>query len=217
MLEYLRGKTGHLIGLTSAALSTVKSTHFTHSGDSSRESTRTCWEACEEALKALELIQLLVEQVAPNRERMVARAADDFSTVTDLADLLVRQAGASFRDAHHIIGAVVRQALEQGLPARAIPPAMIAAAAEQQLGRPVALAADAIAACLDPVRNVAARLSPGGPAPQSVRAHLREQHAVLDARQASIDAARQRAADARETLQRRAHALVHQENGMAAA
>lgn len=76
VLEYLRGKTGHLIGLTSAALSTVKSTHFTHSGDSSRESTRTCWEACEEALKALELVQLLVEQVAPNRERMVARLLD---------------------------------------------------------------------------------------------------------------------------------------------
>lgn len=217
VLEYLRGKTGHLIGLTSAALSTVKSTHFTHSGDSSRESTRTCWEACEEALKALELVQLLVEQVAPNRERMVARAADDFSTVTDLADLLVRQADASFRDAHHIIGAVVRQALEQGLPARAIPPAMIAAAAEEQLGRPVALAADDIAACLDPVRNVAARLSLGGPAPQSVRTHLREQHAILDARQATIDAARQRAADARETLQGRVNALVHQENGMATA
>lgn len=217
VLEYLRGKTGHLIGLTSAALSTVKSTHFTHSGDSSRESTRTCWEGCEEALKALELVQLLVEQVAPNRERMVARAADDFSTVTDLADLLVRKADASFRDAHHIIGAVVRQALEQGLPARAIAPAMIAAAAQEQLGRPVALAADDIAACLDPERNVAARLSLGGPAPQSVRTHLREQHAILDARQAAIDAARQRAADARETLQGRVNALVHQENGMATA
>lgn len=162
-------------------------------------------------------MQLLVEQVAPNRERMVARAADDFSTVTDLADLLVRKADASFRDAHHIIGAVVRQALEQGLPARAIAPAMIATAAQEQLGRPVALAADDIAACLDPERNVAARLSLGGPAPQSVRTHLREQHAILDARQATIDAARQRAADARETLQGRVNALVHQENGMATA
>ena len=136
---------------TSAALSTVKSTHFTHSGDSSRESTRTCWESCEEALKALELMQLLVEQVAPNRDRMAARAADDFSTVTDLADLLVRRADASFRDAHHIIGAVVRQALEAGLPARAITPAMITSAAAEQLGRPVTLDEADIAACLDPV------------------------------------------------------------------
>ncbi|CAB3702043.1 Argininosuccinate lyase [Achromobacter deleyi] len=215
VLEYLRGKTGHLIGLTSAALSTVKSTHFTHSGDSSRESTRTCWESCEEALKALELMQLLVEQVAPNRDRMAARAADDFSTVTDLADLLVRRADASFRDAHHIIGAVVRQALEAGLPARAITPAMITSAAAEQLGRPVTLDEADIAACLDPVRNVAARQSLGGPAPQSVRAHLVEQRARLALQQAAIDAAQRRAADARGALQRQAAALAAAETAAA--
>lgn len=215
VLEYLRGKTGHLIGLTSAALSTVKSTHFTHSGDSSRESTRTCWESCEEALKALELMQLLVEQVAPNRDRMAARAADDFSTVTDLADLLVRRADASFRDAHHIIGAVVRQALEAGLPARAITPAMITSAAAEQLGRPVTLDEADIAACLDPVRNVAARQSLGGPAPQSVRAHLAEQRARLALQQAAIDTAQRRAADARGALQRQAAALAAAETAAA--
>ena len=217
VLEYLRGKTGHLIGLTSAALSTVKSTHFTHSGDSSRESTRTCWEACEEALKALELMQLLVEQVTPNRERMASRAADDFSTVTDLADLLVRRANASFRDAHHIIGAVVRQALEQGLPARAIPAAMITSAAAEQLGRPVTLDEADIAACLDPVRNVAARQSLGGPAPQLVRVHIGEQHARLALQQAAIDTAQQRAADARDALQRQAAELAGSQAGVAAA
>lgn len=215
VLEYLRGKTGHLIGLTSAALSTVKSTHFTHSGDSSRESTRTCWESCEEALKALELMQLLVEQVAPNRDRMAARAADDFSTVTDLADLLVRRADASFRDAHHIIGAVVRQALEAGLPARAITPAMITSAAAEQLGRPVTLDEADIAACLDPVRNVAARQSLGGPAPQSVRARLAEQRARLALQQAAIDTAQQRAADAQGVLQRQAAALAAAETAAA--
>ncbi|MNL31501.1 Argininosuccinate lyase 1 [compost metagenome] len=162
-------------------------------------------------------MRLLVEQVEPNRARMAARAADDFSTVTDLADLLVRKADASFRDAHHIIGAVVRQALEQNLPAHAITPAMISTAAQEQLGRPVALAADDIAACLDPVRNVAARVSLGGPAPQSVRLHLREQQTILDAHQAVIDAARQRAADASEMLRRRVNALVKQESGVAAA
>ncbi|KAG0756694.1 hypothetical protein G6F22_020212 [Rhizopus arrhizus] len=55
---------------------------------------------------------------------MASRAAEDFSTVTDLADLLVRKADASFRDAHHIIGAVVRQALEAGIPAKDITPQM---------------------------------------------------------------------------------------------
>ncbi|MCD0503869.1 argininosuccinate lyase [Bordetella petrii] len=216
VLEYLRGKTGHVIGLTSAAFSTVKSTHFTHSGDSSRESTRTCWEACEEALKALDLMKLLIEEVEPNQVRMAARAADDFSTVTDLADLLVRRADISFRDAHHIIGAVVRQALDAGMPARSITPDMIQAAAVRQLGRQVALDADGIAACLDPVRNVAARQSQGGPAPQLVLRRIDEQGLLLGRKKETIDAVVQRVDDAREALQSRIQALVSSHAGMSA-
>ena len=208
VLEYLRGKTGHLIGLTSAAFSTVKSTHFTHSGDSSRESTRTCWEACEEAIKALELMILLVENVEPNRGRMAARAADDFSTVTDLADLLVTKANITFRDAHHIIGAVVRQALESGVSAKGIPAAMIETAATQQLGRAISLRAEDIAACLDPERNVAARRSLGGPAPDGVRAHIADQRLMLTERRQLIETTGQRVRDAQASLHQRIRGLA---------
>ena len=217
VLEYLRGKTGHLIGLTSAAFSTVKSTHFTHSGDSSRESTRTCWESCEEALKALELMKLLVQEVEPNRSRMTSRAAEDFSAVTDLADLLVRKADASFRDAHHIIGAVVRDALDLGLPANRITAEMINSAATQQLGRPVALQEDDIGECLDPVSNVAARQSYGGPAPLRVLEHLHEQRLSIGKKREVIDATVRRVSEARALLQRRMRALVASEEAGVAA
>ncbi|MGO4306898.1 argininosuccinate lyase [Cupriavidus sp. RAF12] len=208
VLEYLRGKTAHLIGLTSAALTTVKSTHFTHSGDSSRESTRTCWESCEEALKCLELMTLLVRDVQPDRERMASRAAGDFSTVTDLADLLVRKADLSFRDAHHIIGAVVRRALDEGLPAAAITPEMIDAAAEQQIGRPVALSREDVAKCLDPICNVEARQSYGAPAPQAVMARLEEQKIALEDRADAVEATDRRIREASALLERRTQALV---------
>lgn len=216
VLEYLRGKTGHLIGLASAALATVKSTHFTHSGDSSRESTRTCWEACDEALKSLALMKLLVEQVEPAPARMAARAAEDFSTVTDLADLLVRDGGVSFRDAHHIIGAVVREAIDAGKPAREITPAMIDAAALQEVGRAVPLAREAIDACLDPARNVAARRSLGGPAPSLVRARIGEQREALRKRRGVIEAAGHRTREAQALLQRRIGALISTETGLPA-
>lgn len=208
VLEYLRGKTGHLIGLTAAAFSTVKSTHFTHSGDSSRESTRTCWESCEEALKALELMRLLVEQVEPDRDRMLSHAAEDFSAVTDLADLLVRKGGISFRDAHHVIGAVVRNALDRGIPAHGISVEMINATASEQLGRPISLQPADVGQCLDPAANVAARQSYGGPAPAQVLRHVEEQRLALDAKARRFDASAARVGEARAALQRRAHALV---------
>lgn len=215
VLEYLRGKTGHLIGLTSAAFSTVKSTHFTHSGDSSRESTRTCWESCEEALKALELMRLLVEQVEPDRQRMLSRAAQDFSAVTDLADLLVRKGDISFRDAHHVIGAVVRHALDLGIPAHEISAETINTMASEQLGRPVRLQQADVSQCLDPASNVAARQSYGGPAPQQVLRHVEAQRLALAEKARRFDATAQRVSEARQALQRRIQALVSPATGSA--
>ncbi len=208
VLEYLRGKTAHLIGLTSAALTTVKSSHFTHSGDSSRESTRTCWESCEEALKCLELMALLVRDVQPERERMASRAANDFSAVTDLADLLVRKADLSFRDAHHIIGAVVRRALDEGLPAIAITTAMIDDATQQQVGRRAALAAEDVAKCLDPICNVNGRQSYGAPAPQCVRERIDAQRSALNVRAEALDATDKRIHDAAMLLEQRSRAIA---------
>ena len=43
-------------------------------------------------------------------ERMRAAAEQGFSTATDLADWLVREAGVPFREAHHITGAAVKAA-----------------------------------------------------------------------------------------------------------
>lgn len=208
VLEYLRGKTAHVIGLTSAALTTVKSTHFTHSGDSSRESTRGCWESCEETLKALELLRLLVDQVVPDRSRMSQRASEDFSTVTDLADLLVREADVSFRDAHHIIGAVVRTALDGGLKAIGITPEMIDDAATQELGRSVVLDADAVRECLDPVRNVDNRLSYGGPAPGRVSEQLKRQRTELATKSSKVEITIKRVETARIELQKQIHTLA---------
>ncbi|MDQ2138714.1 argininosuccinate lyase [Alcaligenaceae bacterium B3P038] len=208
VLEYLRGKTAHVIGLTSAGFTTVKSTHFTHSGDSSRESTRGCWESCEETLKALELMRLLVDQVAPNRSRMSQRASEDFSTVTDLADLLVREADVSFRDAHHIIGAVVRTALDRDITAIGITPEMIDDSAIQEIGKSVILDANAVRQCLDPERNVSNRRSFGGPSPGSVSEQLKRQRTGLETRALNVGNTIKRVEMARIELQNQILALA---------
>jgi argininosuccinate lyase len=48
-------------------------------------------------------------------ERMRAAAEAGFSTATDLADWLVREAGVPFREAHHITGRAVKRAEDRGV------------------------------------------------------------------------------------------------------
>jgi argininosuccinate lyase len=74
-------------------------------------------EALFDAVDNLELCLEAAERMLPglsfNRERLVEAAADEFPAATDVADLLVRK-GMPFREAHGVVGGLVRDALEQG-------------------------------------------------------------------------------------------------------
>src|SRR5215210_3086451 len=70
-----------------------------------------------DAIDTLELcLQVAAEMLASiefNREAMEAAASDEFIAATDVADLLVRR-GVPFREAHRIVGGLVRAAVEGG-------------------------------------------------------------------------------------------------------
>jgi argininosuccinate lyase len=72
------------------------------------------FEACDLLMLSLEALAGMVETVEFVPERMRAAAAQGFSTATDLADWLVREADAPFREAHHITGRAVKAAEEAG-------------------------------------------------------------------------------------------------------
>ena len=55
----------------------------------------------------------MLEGVEFNRERMAEAASDEFIAATDVADHLVRQ-GVPFREAHGVVGGLVRAAVERG-------------------------------------------------------------------------------------------------------
>ncbi|HKW78271.1 MAG TPA: argininosuccinate lyase, partial [Candidatus Limnocylindria bacterium] len=91
-------------------------------------------------------------------------------TATDLADHLAR-AGVPFREAHEIVGRVVRERLAAGKDLDGMTLAELRAI-DDRFG-PSALEEMTIA------RSLAARSSPGGTAPERVRAALDDARRVL--------------------------------------
>jgi argininosuccinate lyase len=55
----------------------------------------------------------MLDSVIFDRERLEAAAADEFLAATDVADLLVSR-GMPFRQAHQVVGGLVRSAVDQG-------------------------------------------------------------------------------------------------------
>jgi argininosuccinate lyase len=103
----------------------------------------------------------MVGDMTPDAGAMRAAAGSGFSTATDLADWLVREAGLPFREAHHVTGRIVAMAAERGVSLEALP--LEAMRVVHPAIQP------AIFDVLSVEASVASRRSEGGTAPDNVR------------------------------------------------
>jgi len=200
VLEYLKGKSAHILGLLNTALATVKGTFFSHAGDSSRESMRNFWECAEEVIRSLTLFNLIMGSVEPRTQNMLAHVNQDFSVATDLADGLVLDADMSFREAHHVVGGLVRLALDAGKSANELTSDMLDQAAIEVTGAALGCSADQLSQYLDPIQSVNARTS-GGPAPTAVRQSIQTQLRHLEDALHVVAATKARLETARRTME----------------
>jgi argininosuccinate lyase len=78
-----------------------------------QEDKEALFDAVDNLELCLEAAERMLRGLSFKRERLAEAAADEFPAATDVADLLVRK-GMPFREAHGVVGGLVRDALEQG-------------------------------------------------------------------------------------------------------
>jgi argininosuccinate lyase len=168
--ELARGKAGRIIGDLAGLLATLKGLPLAYNRDL-QEDKEPLFDAVEQVQLALTAITGMLATLEFRTDRMQAAADSPYAAATDLAELLVAQ-GTPFRDAHAIVGALVRRALAgEGALAALVE-------AESSLGPEAAR-------LLEPGVAVTRRTTPGGAGPVPVAAQLgrfRAQLATDDAR-----------------------------------
>ncbi len=105
--ELVRAKTGRINGSLVALLTIMKGLPLAYSKDM-QEDKEQVFDAAENLELAIAAMAGMVRDMTVRVDRMRAAAGSGFSTATDLADWLVREAGLPFRDAHHVTGRAVR-------------------------------------------------------------------------------------------------------------
>jgi argininosuccinate lyase len=158
--ELVRGKAGRVIGALNALLVVMKGLPLAYSKDM-QEDKEQVFDALPSLSLCLAAMTGMVDDMVPDREAMRAAAGSGFSTATDLADWLVREAGLPFRDAHHVTGRIVAVAAERGLTLEALP--------LQAMLEVHPAITPAIFDVLSVEASVASRRSEGGTAPENVR------------------------------------------------
>ena len=111
--ELVRAKTGRINGALIALLTVMKGLPLAYSKDM-QEDKEQVFDAAKNLDLAIAAMTGMVGDLAVNTASMKAAAGTGFSTATDLADWLVREAGLPFRDAHHATGHAVALAEKKG-------------------------------------------------------------------------------------------------------
>jgi argininosuccinate lyase len=195
VLEHLRARVGWVLGDIHTAETLVHSAALGDTVDVEDEFYEPLFRAFEHGVGVLRLLEAALGTCRFDVDLMARRAADGFTTATELADTLVRRAGLPFRQAHRVASAVVRHS---GADASSVTPELVAQAASEVLRHPVMLSREDLQAALDPWAFVERRAIAGGPAPTAMQAHLVElrEHLAADAlwrqsRDTQIEAARE--------------------------
>lgn len=169
-LELARGKAARLAGDVSAALALLKGLPSGYQKDL-QEDKALLFAAVDALAMLLPATRETVAGLEFEPQALHAASSDPTLLATDLADVLVRR-GVPFRDAHGVVGSLIRASEELGLRLTDLPDHVLADAhpALAKGGRPD-LSLDA---------SMESRDAPGGTARVAVLAQLEKARAALD-------------------------------------
>ncbi|HTV01582.1 MAG TPA: argininosuccinate lyase [Luteitalea sp.] len=170
-MELVRGKTGRLIGRHTGWLASMKGLPSGYNKDL-QEDKEAVFDAEDTLAGSLMSCEAVVRTLRVRRE-ITRRAAGGFMLATDVADYLVRK-GLPFRDAHELVGGLVRTLLEEQRAIESLTP--------DEWRRFSPLFEDDVVEAITPLASIQARRTPQSTAPGAVAARLADMQAWIGSR-----------------------------------
>lgn len=166
--ELSRGKAGRLIGNLVALLTTLKGLPLSYNRDL-QEDKEPLFDSVDQVMRAVEAMSGMIATATFEVAAMQAGADSEFLVATDLAEFMVAR-GVPFREAHAVVGSLVRRSLADGTSLR-------------DLVHDDARLGPEAAALFDPGVAVMRRSSPGAAGPAAAaRQRERLVEAIADAK-----------------------------------
>src|SRR5512133_527308 len=110
--ELLRAKSPRVVADFATLAGVLHALPLTYSKDM-QEDKEPLFDAIDTVEHSLEAAEGMLAGISFDRARLASAAADEMLAATEIADLLVRR-GVAFREAHRIVGDLVREALAEG-------------------------------------------------------------------------------------------------------
>jgi len=160
--ELVRGKAGRVFGDLLCGLTVLKGLPLTYNLDL-QEDKEALFDAVDTARVVLAVMKEMLASATFDVERMAAASGRGFSTATEVADYLVRK-GVPFREAHGIVGQIVRYCEKQGVTL-----ADLSVAEWHSFSKEFG---EDVLGIISPSGAIHAKRSPGGTAPERVQEQI---------------------------------------------
>jgi argininosuccinate lyase len=168
-LEHIRAIGSKALGQCLGVMTSVHNTPFGDINDVEDDLQPLIYNAMRDANRSVALFAGTLQSATFNLETLRHRASENFITVTELADTIVRRENLSFRIAHKIVSNCVKAAIENKSE---ITYDILQTVAGEVLGREIAISDTELAETLSPENFVSIRTIYGGTAPVETKRAL---------------------------------------------
>ena len=163
--ETIRAKCGSVMGEATAAFTIAKALPNAYNLDL-QEITPHLWRALDDATSSVSLMAGMLSSAKFQADRLKDAVKGDMSTATELANELVRAKGVPFRQAHQIVGELVRVAIEKNISLEEAAGESLSAVAKKVTGRAIKIDKARLRAVLDALKTLMLIGSAGGANPK---------------------------------------------------
>jgi argininosuccinate lyase len=203
-IEHARAIGSKALGQAQAIVLTVHNTPFGDIVDTEDDLQPLVFSMFRDATRAVSLVAAAMATAEFDAPRLEARAGDGWTTLTELADTLVRDHALPFKTAHAIASRLVGG--RQREPQRSLAD-LLRDATTELLGAPLPYSEEQLTRILSPRHFVEIRRTLGGPAPEETARAAKVSQQLLEADETWWSQATDALATAEHTLSARSAAL----------
>jgi argininosuccinate lyase len=171
VLEVIRARMSQILGNFVASATTMKALPSGYNLDL-QELTPKLWESIETVSASVNMLSELTKNLDVNKN-VFSKQILNYTTTTELANLLVKKYNVPFRTSHKIVGAVVKTLLDKKLALSDLTPELLNKTTKDSAGIVLAVKLADIKDSIDPQKCVESHNAMGGPAPTEVKRMLK--------------------------------------------
>jgi argininosuccinate lyase len=165
--ETVRAKCGSVLGELTASLAITKALPNSYNLDL-QEVTPHLWRALDATTSSSDVMAGVLSSLELDPDRLLRSAQGAMSTATELANHLVREHGVPFRQAHAVVGDLVRLSLERVSSLQETALEELPSVSSRIVGRPLKIDKDDLRRVLDVLKTLELTSTAGGANPHSV-------------------------------------------------